>query len=95
LSLDFKSSKGNYLVQLVDEKEVIHRQTIVSADTTLNLEYLDPKTYRIKIVEDRNNNGQWDTGNYLQHVQPEQVFYYPDNITIRANWDVDVKWNPF
>jgi hypothetical protein len=45
------------------------------------------------LIEDANNNGEWDTGNYLQHIQPENVLYYKENISVRANWDVDVKWD--
>jgi len=92
LGLQLPLRKGNYLLQLIDEKDVIYRQSSVNKDTILHYEYLEPKTYRIKLVEDRNNNGEWDTGDYLQHLQPEQVFYYKDIITVRANWDVEVKW---
>jgi hypothetical protein len=92
LSLAASIPIGHYVIQLIDEKEVIYRQASIFGDTTLNYEYLAPKTYRIKLIEDRNNNGVWDTGNYLQHIQPERVFYYKENITVRANWDVDVKW---
>ena len=33
-----------------------------------------------------------DTGKYTKHLQPEKVIYFPDKITIRANWDVEEKW---
>ena len=54
--------------------------------------HLDPKVYRLKVVEDINSNTEWDTGNYFQKSQPEKVLYYPEPITVRANWDVDVAW---
>jgi hypothetical protein len=94
LSLQLPTGTKNYLLQLIDEKETVYRQSAVSSATTLHYEFLEPKIYRIKLIEDRNNNGVWDTGNYLQHIQPEQVYYYAEDITVRANWDVDVKWKP-
>jgi hypothetical protein len=94
LGLQLPLEKKNYLLQLIDEKETVYRQSAVTSDTTLHYEFLDPKIYRIKLIEDWNNNGVWDTGNYLQHIQPEQVYYYAEDITVRANWDVDVKWKP-
>jgi Zn-finger protein len=44
----------------------------------------------VKLIHDRNGNGIWDTGDYLMHIQPEAVEYYKENITVRANWDVDI-----
>jgi hypothetical protein len=94
LGLQLPLEKKNYLLQLIDDKETVYRQVAVNADTVMHFEFLEPKTYRIKLIEDRNNNGVWDTGNYLQHIQPEQVYYYAEDITVRANWDVDVRWKP-
>jgi hypothetical protein len=59
----------------------------------LNYEYLLPGVYRLKIIVDENQNGKWDTGNYLKHIQPEKVFYNPTKINIRANWDIETDWN--
>jgi len=86
------SEAGTCIVQLVDEKDNVIRQTQFAADTTISYEYLDPKTYRLKIIFDTNKNGKWDTGNYSSHQQPELVTYYPEPVTVRANWDVDLKW---
>lgn len=90
--LKASAAKNNFILQLIDEKETIYRQSIIHSDTTINYDFLDPKSYRLKIIEDLNNNNEWDTGNYLQHKQPERVFYYKESLTVRANWDVDVKW---
>jgi hypothetical protein len=82
-----------YILELIDDKEVVYRQTRFSSDTLINYEYLDPRSYKLKLIEDSNHNGEWDTGNYLKHLQPENIFYYKEYLTVRANWDVDVKWN--
>jgi hypothetical protein len=36
---------------------------------------------------DNNNNGTWDTGNYLLKKQPEQAITIPQKLTVRADWD--------
>ena len=41
------------------------------------------------IVEDLNNNNLWDTGNYLKRVKPEPVYYFPSELEVRANWDLN------
>jgi len=87
------ASGKNWIVQLIDDKENIYRQSYLHADTTLNYDYLDPRSYRLKVIEDLNNNNQWDPGDYLEHRQPERVLYYRESLTVRANWDVEVKWD--
>jgi len=44
----------------------------------------------VKLVFDKNDNGKWDTGNYLTQVQPEPVIYYEKAVNIRSNWDVEI-----
>ena len=49
---------------------------------------MKPGDYSVRIIFDENKNGIQDTGNYLENLQPEKVFYYPKPITVRSNWDV-------
>jgi len=93
IQLKTSSPGKNFILQLIDDKETIYRETTFHTDTTINYDFVDPRIYRLKIIEDVNNNNEWDTGNYLAHKQPERVFYYIENLTVRANWDVEVKWN--
>lgn len=93
INLKIPENKTPLILQLMDEKENVFRQSYVQKDTTLNYEYLSPGIYRLKIIVDENGNGKWDTGNYLKHIQPEKVFYNPTKINVRANWDIETDWN--
>jgi hypothetical protein len=55
-----------------------------------------PGDYYLRMFVDANENGKWDTGNYAKNIDPEMVYYYPDKITLRANWDIefDEPWDP-
>lgn len=80
-----------YILQLVNESGTdIYREVKCNSDSTIEFSYLDPRVYKIKLINDANGNGKWDTGNYLMHIQPEEIEFYPEGITVRANWDVDV-----
>lgn len=46
-----------------------------------------PGDFMVKVLEDENGNGIWDTGNYTQRKQPEKVLLTGSNISIRANWE--------
>lgn len=81
------------IVQLLDGSErVIRSLTIVGAGTAA-FEHLAPETYYLRLVHDRNGNGRWDTGNYALHIQPEDVFYCPQRVRVRRNWDVSQDWD--
>ncbi len=55
--------------------------------------YLKPGKYYARIFIDRNGNGKYDTGNYAAKLQPEEVYYYPAVLELRAYWNVEQEWN--
>jgi uncharacterized protein (DUF2141 family) len=75
------------IVQLTSEKGVTYREIYASEPIDLNFSTLEPGNYLIRIIFDANENGKWDTGNYLKKIQPEKVIYYPGVIEMRANWE--------
>ena len=56
--------------------------------------FLDPGTYYLRLFYDRNGDGVWTTGEYNSHLQPEETFYYPGSLNLRAKWDVSQDWTP-
>ena len=56
--------------------------------------FITPQTYYLRMFYDYNGNGIWDTGDYDQRLQPEPVFYYPQELLLRAQWEVSQTWNP-
>ena len=77
-------SSRQVILQLTDTKDETLRQMIVTTSGTYNFQYLKPREYKIRIIYDDNNNGKWDTGNFLMKVQPESVEYFPVVINVRA-----------
>jgi hypothetical protein len=50
-----------------------------------------PGEYELRIVSDRNKNGEWDTGQFFgEHRQPEQVLRIKRKINVKANWDNEI-----
>jgi uncharacterized protein (DUF2141 family) len=82
---------GNYLLRVVNDKDMVIRELKISDVTTAKFELLGPGAYRLKLIADENKNGKWDSGNYLQHKQPERVIYYINPIKMRSGWDMDVE----
>jgi hypothetical protein len=82
----------NALLQVLDRKESIVRKGVLPANGKLAFRYLKPGNYFLRILNDTNQNGKWDTGDFSDGRQPERMLYYPDLIEIRANWDQVVPW---
>jgi len=92
LKLNLHAPEGHYVLQLLDETDAIVRESKIGGGKELYFEYLYPGKYRMRLIYDVNSNGKWDSGIYLQHLQPEHVIYNPQPVTIRSNWDQEVDW---
>ena len=78
-----------YLVFLQNNKGGILQRNVISSNQSISYMHLEPGNYKIKVIKDRNNNGRWDTGNYRQHLQPEEIFFFDKPINIRGYWDIE------
>ncbi len=92
LNLSFTDTNQNYIVQLISGEKVVAESN--SIDGVCEFKFLKPATYKIRAIKDLNDNGRWDTGDYDKQIQPEPVFYYPEEYEIRANWNHELDWNP-
>lgn len=78
-----------YIVFLQNNKGNTIQQHIISAKQSVTYAHLDPGSYKIKVIKDRNNNGRWDTGDYGLKIQPEEIFFFDKPINIRGYWDIE------
>ena len=82
-----------YIIELLKGDEVFRRYDTPLEGGNYSFNVLDAAKYRVRLIEDANQNKKWDTGNYLEKIQPEQVIYYWKEIDVRANWDMNETFN--
>lgn len=83
-------AKYQYIVQITDtEEKNILASYIVKSNTDINIGYVLPGSYQVKIIHDTNNNGIWDNGDFKQGLQPEKVSYHADKLSLKAYWDLE------
>lgn len=75
---------------LVNDKKILRSQPMRGG--SVDFFYVKPGKYFLRLYYDRNNNGCWDTGDYMQKLQPEEVIYYPAQIEVRPDWDTEISW---
>lgn len=80
-------------VELLDNSDKVVRTAPVKNGDALFFD-LKPDKYYVRIILDANGNGKWDTGNYADKRQPEEVYYLPKMLEVPANWGVEESdWN--
>lgn len=92
VSFSFTNVPHNLIVQFFSGDKIV-RQQMLDKDQTITFDYMPPKEYQVKIIYDRNGNGEWDTGDYSDHRQPERVDFYPEKISVRSNWEIEYDWD--
>ena len=94
ITLDVKNTKKTpVIIQLTDLNDKTIAQETTSVSKNISFKYLNPNRYKIRIIYDTNNNGKWDSGNYLAKKQPELVEYLPEIQEVRANWQLPIVLN--
>jgi uncharacterized protein (DUF2141 family) len=77
---------GKHLVlQFVQGDNIVSSWPITAKEWSQKL--FKPGEYELRLLNDTNNNGKWDAGNYSKKIQPESVKVLPQKISIRPNWD--------
>jgi hypothetical protein len=77
------------LVELTNEKGDVLASEYSEKETSVEFTFLDPAKFTLRVIYDVNGNKEWDSGNFLEKKQAEEVIYFPKEIDVRANWDVD------
>lgn len=91
--INFKniSKYNNPVLQLVQNGAIVASYKLVNPDLIVPL--FHPAVYELRILEDRNGNGKWDTGNYWNKQQPEQATLLNNSLSVKPSWDTEITIN--
>ena len=89
-----RNNDSKFILHLIDNNgDIVREYKNVSQNSTYSFDLIRPGKYSFRLIEDLNENSRWDTGNYLKKIKPEPVYYYKDEIEVRANWDLNETFN--
>ena len=86
--------KDHIIVQLLNKSDKCVAELPAGPDGRADFFFLKPTDYYMRCFVDTNGNGVWDTGEYNSNTQPEQVYYFPKPIIVKAKWDIEQDWAP-
>lgn len=91
-----KNDSATYILQLLGSEGKKVMNEIRNARTGIHtFNYVPEGEVRVRVVEDMNGNGHWDSGNLIEARQPERVEIYRNDrdeevISTKMNWDVEI-----
>ena len=88
LSLNLRNVIFPIIVELVNATGEVKYKSYSDRSSSINFDNIDAGKYFIRIIFDENKNKKYDTGNFLMKIKPEKVLYFPDELDVRAGWDL-------
>jgi uncharacterized protein (DUF2141 family) len=87
INLNVSNVSSPVIIQLITEKGALIASKRITESETIKFNNILPNKYLIRAIFDENNNGRWDTGNFLQKINSERVQYYETELETRENFD--------
>lgn len=87
--------RARYILQITNAQGRVQRELADVTPGSYTFEYVSPGDIMLRVVEDMNANGKWDTGDMVLMRQPERTEIYKNDdgietITTKENWEFDI-----
>ncbi len=92
IKLNISNIKNRSVVQLYEKGKKPIKELTIEQDGEIMFDYVLPATYTLKLFNDNNGNGKWDTGNFKELRQPEKVYIFRYKIDVKTGWDLSYDW---
>ena len=76
------------IVEITDKDGKIITSEYSDKKNVVNFDLIEPEIVTLRLIYDDNKNKVWDSGNFIELRQAEEVIYFSKQVDVRANWDV-------
>ena len=83
---------SNYILNISKNDKIVDEISFKGNHFKMSFNRIDPGDYTLQIIQDKDNNQYWSTGDIFEQIQPEKIFHYEGNINIKKNWTTSIKW---
>ena len=88
--------RARYILQVTNAQSRVQKEIANVTPGDYTFEYITPGDIMLRVVEDMNGDGMWNTGDMVLMRQPERTEIYKNEegveiITTKANWEFDVE----
>lgn len=81
-----------YLLQVNRDADSVYLKPVTAGKISLKL--LAPGTYKMTIIEDKNNDGIWTSGELKSKRHAENAIPFPNTVLMKAGWENIVDFEP-
>lgn len=90
-----QSDSSKYIIQLLDGKGTLKQERRDVNKGLVQFNYVPAGEIKLRVVEDRNGNGKWDSGSVVERRQPERTELYrnsngEETFATKTNWEFEV-----
>ena len=87
--------EARYIIQLTNAQGKVQKQIFNATAGDYKFEFVSPGDVMLRVVEDLNGNGKWDSGDMVARRQPERSEIYKneegvETLTTKENWEFDI-----
>ena len=87
---------ARYILQITNAQGKVQKELKDVTPGNYVFEYITAGDIMLRVVEDMNGNGKWDSGDMVLMRQPERTEIYKneegtETITTKANWEFDIE----
>ena len=88
-------AQAKYILQLTNAQGKVDKEIRNATPGQYTFEFVTPGDVMLRIIEDMNANGKWDTGDMVAMRQPERSEIYKNEkdeelFTTKANWEFEL-----
>lgn len=92
LKLKIDDTEKHYVFKILDQdNHALETLQLIGISTkTITFKNIKTGLYHLQAVDDTNNNGQWDTGDFSKKVQPEKIINFKESYEVKGNWELEI-----
>ena len=92
LNLKFEHPEKYYVIKILDmdNKAIETLFYVGNQEKKVTLKNIKAGTYHIQVIEDRNQNGEWDSGDFSRKLQPEKIINFRESYEVKGSWDLEI-----
>lgn len=93
LSLKFENPDKHYVFKILDQDNIVVETFLFSgeAEKKVTIKNIRTGTYHLQAIDDTNNNGEWDSGDFSKKTQPEKIINFRETYEVKGNWDLEIE----
>jgi len=93
LNVKFEHPEKQYVLKLLDaDNKAVETFTFTGeTEKKITIRNIKVGSYHLQAIDDINNSGEWDSGDFSKKVQPERIINFRETYEVKGNWDLEIE----